>query len=68
MTDTERSVVLVIDVSTDQELTRIHGDLSRIALGYVLDDLDARVHVMFEDDDGDEVALVGPDLVWRDET
>lgn len=67
MTDTERSVVLSVDVSTDQELATVHEALSRAAVGYVLDGLDARVYVLTDDDDGDEDVPSEPTLAWVDE-
>lgn len=52
-TRTERTVVLAVDVSTDQELATVHATLSRMAAGYICDGMDSRVYVHEdEDDDG----------------
>lgn len=59
-TRTERTVVLSVDVSTDQELAAVHEALSRAAAGFVCDGRDARVYVWKEDDEDGELSLVGP--------
>lgn len=58
-TQTNRTVVLEVDVATDGELATVHEALSRAAVGYVCDGMDARVYVEDdEDDEGVAVALV----------
>lgn len=59
-TRTERTVVLAVDVSTDQELATVHATLSRMAVGYVCDGMDSRVYVHEDEDDDGDPALVGP--------
>lgn len=58
-TRTNRTVVLEVDVATDEELAAVHEALSRAAVGYVCDGKDAQVYVDDEDDgEGVAVALV----------
>jgi hypothetical protein len=58
-TRTNRTVVLNVEVSTDEELAAVHEALSRSAVGYICDGLDAVVYVEDEEDgEGLAVALV----------
>jgi hypothetical protein len=57
---TERTVVLAVDVSSDQDLAAVHAALSRMAVGYICDGMDSRVYVHEDEDDAGEPSLVGP--------
>lgn len=59
-TRTDRTVMLSVDVATDQELATVHAALSRIAVGYICDGLDSRVYVMDDDEEEEEPAMFGP--------